>query len=73
MHDARQVYAGCLTESAQESLSALGLGSLVALKMDVTKEQEVQAVMRAIERDEEGNGQGTGLYCLVNNAGRTGA
>lgn len=55
------VYAGARKEKDLESLNAID--NITAVKLDVTKQDQVDAVVSMIK------GKGTGLYGLVNNAG----
>jgi NAD(P)-dependent dehydrogenase (short-subunit alcohol dehydrogenase family) len=58
------VYAGCVTDKGISALKSKCriLSNLVAVRMDVTKEEEVAAVVEIIKAD-------CGLFALVNNAG----
>ncbi len=55
------VYAGARKEEDLEALNAIG--NVTAVKLDVTKQDQVDAVVMMIRE------KGTGLYGLVNNAG----
>ena len=55
------VYAGARKEKDLEALNAIG--NVTAVKLDVTKQDQVDAVVEMIQK------KGTGLYGLVNNAG----
>ena len=55
------VYAGARKDKDLESLDAID--NITAVRLDVTKQDEVDAVVALIEE------KGTGLYGLVNNAG----
>lgn len=55
------VYAGARKEQDLEALNAIG--NVTAVKLDVTKQDQVDAVVEMIQK------KGTGLYALVNNAG----
>ncbi|MEE4175833.1 MAG: SDR family NAD(P)-dependent oxidoreductase [Xanthomonadales bacterium] len=56
-----QVYAGVRKDADYEALNAIE--NITAVRLDVTKQDEVDAAVAFIEE------QGTGLYALVNNAG----
>lgn len=61
------VYAGCLSDAGMAALTAAaaaGPGKLVALRMDVTKSADVEAVVKRMVDD------GVSLYALINNAVR---
>lgn len=60
-----KVYAGCLTDAGIKSLSDK-FPTLIPVKLDVTKNDEIKAVLDKVDRE---NPQG--LYALVNNAGRS--
>jgi NAD(P)-dependent dehydrogenase (short-subunit alcohol dehydrogenase family) len=55
------VYAGARKDKDLEALNAIG--NVTAVKLDVTKQDQVDAVVEMIRK------KGTGLYGLVNNAG----
>lgn len=55
------VYAGARKDKDLEALNAIG--NVTAVKLDVTKQDQVDAVVEMIKK------KGTGLYALVNNAG----
>lgn len=55
------VYAGARKEKDLEALNAIG--NVTAVRLDVTKQDQVDAVVEMIQK------KGTGLYGLVNNAG----
>ncbi len=55
------VYAGARKEKDLEALNAIG--NVTAVSLDVTKQDQVDAVVEMIRK------KGTGLYGLVNNAG----
>jgi len=55
------VYAGARKEKDLEALNAIG--NVTAVSLDVTKQDQVDAVLGLIQK------KGTGLYGLVNNAG----
>lgn len=55
------VYAGARKERDLEALNAIG--NVTAVKLDVTQQDQVDAVVEMIQK------KGTGLYGLVNNAG----
>jgi len=55
------VYAGARKEKDLEALNAIG--NVTAVSLDVTKQDQVDAVLELIRK------KGTGLYGLVNNAG----
>ncbi|KAI8898195.1 hypothetical protein BC833DRAFT_526166 [Globomyces pollinis-pini] len=57
------VYAGCLTDNGISDLKRLNLTNLIACKLDITKQDQVDSVVDRIKR-EVGN-----LFCLINNAG----
>ncbi|XP_054724977.1 17-beta-hydroxysteroid dehydrogenase type 6-like [Uloborus diversus] len=62
------VYAGCLSEDsegAQELEQMSDSGHIKVLKLDVTKHDQVQAVVRSVEGDLGDKD----LWCVVNNAG----
>ncbi|WP_395338924.1 SDR family NAD(P)-dependent oxidoreductase [Ningiella sp. W23] len=59
--EGHHVYAGARKESDIAELNALE--NITAVRLDVTKQNEVDAVRQLIEKN------GTGLYALVNNAG----
>ncbi|KXS14083.1 NAD(P)-binding protein [Gonapodya prolifera JEL478] len=63
------VYAACLTDSGIESFNKLAASdsryrTIRAVKLDVTKDADVQACRALLEREAP-----EGLFCLVNNAG----
>ncbi|MBT1452055.1 SDR family NAD(P)-dependent oxidoreductase [Glaciecola sp. XM2] len=55
------VYAGARKQADLDALNAID--NITAVKLDVTKQDEIDAVVALIEQ------KGTGLYALVNNAG----
>ena len=55
------VYAGARKDADLDALDAID--NITAVRLDVTKQDEIDAAVDLIE------GQGTGLYALVNNAG----
>ncbi|MEO0575503.1 MAG: SDR family NAD(P)-dependent oxidoreductase [Pseudomonadota bacterium] len=59
--DGYHVYAGARTDDEMAELNALD--NITAVRLDVTKQDEIDAAVAMIEE------QGTGLYALVNNAG----
>lgn len=58
-----KVYAGCLTDQGIQNLKEK-VPSILALKLDVTKDADIAAVVKRISSESP-----QGLYCLVNNAG----
>lgn len=58
------VYAGCITEGAIKTLGAIE--GITAVKMDVTKQADIDAVIERIKTDHP-----NGLWAVVNNAGRS--
>ena len=58
-----KVYAGCLTDQGIQNLKEK-VSSISALKLDVTKEADIDAAVKRIRSESP-----QGLYCLVNNAG----
>ena len=57
------VYAACLT--APGAAGYANTKNVTAVRMDVTKDEDVQAAMALVDREHPE----TGLYALVNNAG----
>lgn len=45
------VYAGCYSESGKKALEALGFDNLSPVVMDVTKEADIVAVAKLIEKE----------------------
>jgi hypothetical protein len=64
-----KVYAGCLTEKGMARLQSecRGAAGLVTVQLDVTKAEDIQALVDRVEHDHP-----RGLYALVNNAGAHG-
>jgi 3-hydroxybutyrate dehydrogenase len=60
-----KVYAGCLSEAGVAVLQKKGEPNLIAVKLDVTKAEDIEAVVAKVDAE---NPQG--LYAVVNNAGR---
>lgn len=56
------VYAGCLTDASVKAMNAVT--GITALKMDVTKQADIDAVVERINKDHP-----NGLWAVVNNAG----
>jgi NAD(P)-dependent dehydrogenase (short-subunit alcohol dehydrogenase family) len=59
--DGHHVYAGARSDEDMASLNAID--NVTAVRLDVTKQEQIDAALSMIE------GSGTGLYALVNNAG----
>ncbi len=59
--EGHHVYAGARTDGEMAELNAIP--NITALRLDVTKQDEIDAAVKTIEE------RGTGLYGLVNNAG----
>jgi NAD(P)-dependent dehydrogenase (short-subunit alcohol dehydrogenase family) len=57
------VYAACLTDQGIEDLKSKKIKNLVPVKMNVTKQEDIDRVFEQI-KNERGN-----LFCLINNAG----
>ncbi|KAJ3280136.1 Retinol dehydrogenase 5 [Borealophlyctis nickersoniae] len=45
------VYAGCLTETAVVALKEKGVPTLLPVKMDITKEEDIERVRSLIEKE----------------------
>ena len=59
-----KVYAGCITEAGQSQLRSKASKHLVALHLDITKDSDVDAAVKAVLKD-----SGVNVHALVNNAG----
>jgi len=60
------VYATCLTEKAVVSYNAKQSSRLRALQVDVTKQDDVNRLRAQVEEECP-----QGVYCVLNNAGKT--
>lgn len=60
-----KVYAGCLSDKGIKELAEKGDGTLIPIKLDVTKQADIDAAVKRVEKDNP-----DGLFALVNNAGK---